>query len=56
MRFNHSIKTLHQEIDRLYGQGSELPSELFEKSRLYGKILELKAAIGLLEGYVFKEK
>ena len=55
-KFNHSIRTLHKEIDRLYGIGEELPAKLFEKSELYKKILEMKAAIGLLDGYVFKEK
>ena len=53
-KFNHSMKTLHKEIDRLYGIGEELPAELFERSDLYAKILEMKAALGLLDGYVYK--
>lgn len=54
-KFNYTHETLHKEVERLYALGSELPSELFEKSALYTKILELKTAINLLDKYVFKE-
>ena len=55
-RFNHTIATLNKEIAHLYEQGDLLNQEgLFEQSALYDKVLELRAAIRLLEGYVFKE-
>ena len=55
-KFNHTIATLNREIARLYEQGDQLVEVgLFERSVLYEKVLELRAAIRLLEGYVFKE-
>lgn len=54
IKFNHSAQTLYKEIDRLYAIKDILTDEEFEKSSVYDKILELKAAVKLLDGYVFK--
>ena len=53
-KFNHSAQTLYKEIERLYELKEYMTAEEFEKSSVYDKILELKAAAKLLDGYVFK--
>jgi len=54
LKFNHSAQTLYKEIERLYELKEYMTPEEFEKSSVYDKILELKAAAKLLDGYVFK--
>jgi len=56
MKFNYSIKTLNEELVRLWSAGEGLPSNQFEKTNIYKRILEIKAATGLLERYDFKLK
>lgn len=56
MKFNYTIKTLLIETERLYGAGEEFPQDMFEKTVAYKRILELRAAIRLLENYDFKLK
>jgi len=56
MKFIHTMKTLHAELDRLYGAIDGLTPKQIDKSTAYRKILEVKAAIKLVEGYDFKLK
>jgi len=56
MKFHHSLSILNKELSDLWNMGKEFPSDLFEKSNIYKKIGEVKAAIRLLEGYDFKLK
>jgi len=56
MKFIYSMKTLHAELVRLYGVLDGLTSTQLAKSGTYKKVLELKAAIRLLEGYDFNLK
>jgi len=56
MKFHHSLSILNGELSDLWDIGREFPSDLFEKSSIYKKICEVKAAIKLLEGYDFKLK
>lgn len=54
MKFIYSLKTLHTELERLYSIAGEFTPEQFEKTNVYRRILEVRAAIRLLEGYNFK--
>lgn len=56
MKFIYSMKTLYAELGRLYGVLDGLTSAQLKRSSAYRKVLEIKAAIKLLEGYDFKLK
>jgi len=56
MKFIHSLKTLHAELDRLYDAIEGLTPKQIDKSVAYKKILEVKAALKLIEGFDFKLK
>lgn len=56
MKFSYSLKALHSELEKLWALGEGIPSDVFEGSRIYQRILEVKGAIRLLEGHDFEVK
>jgi hypothetical protein len=56
MKFIRSIKILTEELSRLYDAIEGLPPDIAEDTIAKKKMLEIKAAIGILEKYDFEIK
>jgi hypothetical protein len=56
MKFIRSIKILTEELSRLYDVIEGLPPDIAEDTIAKKKMLEIKAAIGILEKYDFEIK